>query len=260
MIPKWVFLNIEDIVPKHLIAPQVTDPIDVKPRGLDSTLPRPVFWILSGTRRPGATVMIHQQEQMIGIMKELLGENYVQLEVVGYDLHEDFGRGETSIACKIVDTHSNEVTVIEGRGVGIIDAFFHGLLDHLSRDYPSLQSISVDKFTVTARIGAEQGTHSDAECEVVIGIKNDKGIHFEFETVSRSVTRAGIHATMLAAEYFVNSERAFIEAYKGIKSARDQNRQDMANRYTELMSALVRNTSYSEVIEQIRAEMEIEDS
>ena len=201
--------------------------------------------------------MIHQQDRMMGIMKELLGDKYIHLEVVGYDLHEDFGRGETSIACKIRDTQSNELTVIEGRGVGIIDAFFHGLLDRLSRDYPSLESISVDKFVVTGRISsAVDASRADAVCEVILGIRNDKGIHFEFESESRSVTRAGINVTMLAAEYFVNSERAFIEAYKSREMAREQNRQDMANRYTEVMSQLVRNTSYSEVIEQIRAEFE----
>lgn len=201
--------------------------------------------------------MIHQQDRMMSIMKELLGDKYIHLEVVGYDLHEDFGRGETSIACKIRDTQSNELTVIEGRGVGIIDAFFHGLLGRLSRDYPSLESISVDKFVVTGRISsAVDASHADAVCEVVLGIRNDKGIHFEFESESRSVTRAGINVTMRAAEYFVNSERAFIEAYKSREMAREQNRQDMASRYTEIMSQLVRNTSYSEVIEQIRAEFE----
>jgi hypothetical protein len=203
--------------------------------------------------------MIHQQERITGIMKELLGEKYLKLEVVGYDLHEDFGRGETSIACKIRDTHSDEVTVIEGRGVGIIDAFFHALLDRLSREYPSLQSIQVDKFVVTGNIASAVDTsHADAVCEVVLGIRNDKGIHFEFACESRSVTRAGINCTLLAAEYFVNSERAFIEAYKSHQSARDQSREDMTNRYTEIMSELVRNTSYSEVIEQIRAEIGID--
>ena len=201
--------------------------------------------------------MIHKQARMIGIMKEILGDKYLELEVVGYDLHEDFGRSETKIACKIRDTHSNELTVIEGRGVGIIDAFFHGLLDRLSQDYPSLQTIAVDKFTVTGKIAsAVDSSHADAVCEVVLGIRNDKGIHFEFESESRSVTRAGINVTMLAAEYFVNSERAFIEAYRSQKSAREQNRQDLASRYTEIMSQLVRNTSYSEVIEQIRSTIE----
>jgi len=194
---------------------------------------------------------------MLALMKEVLQDDFLELEVLGYDLHEDFERGQTNIACKIRDMHTGDVSVIEGRGVGIIDAFFHGLLDRMSRDYPSLETISIDKFSVSAKLGsAREQSRADAVCEVVIGIRNDKGNHFEFENESRSVTRAGINSTLLAAEYFVNSERAFVHAYRSLKSSKEQNRQDLVNRYTDLLAQLVRNTSYSEVIEQIREELE----
>ena len=193
---------------------------------------------------------------MLGIMKELLGDSYLHLEVVGYDLHEDFGRGETQIACKITDTSKDEVAMIEGRGVGVIDAFFHGLLQRLSADYPSLETVSLDKFVVNARINRKtRGSHTDAEAEVIIGMRNSYGNHFEFSHVSRSVSRSAIEATLEAAEYFVNAERAFVESYKALKSGRDEGRHDLEKRYTALMAELVRNTSYSKVIEQIREEM-----
>lgn len=199
--------------------------------------------------------MIHEQERILALVKEVLGENYVQLEVIGYDLHEDFGREATRIACTIRDT-PGEVTVIEGSGVGIINAFFHALLDRLSRDYPSLDSISIDKFAVAGKIGSgSESNQGDAMCTVTLGIRNSRGNHFEFDHESRSVTRSSIEATLRAAEYFVNSERAFVEAYKGLKSSRRQNRPDLVHRYTDLMSNLVRNTSYSETIEQIQAEV-----
>lgn len=200
--------------------------------------------------------MIHEQDRMLALMKELLGENFMHLEVVGYDLHEDFTRSETLIACKIKDNRTQDVTTIEGRGVGMIDAFFHGLLDRLSKEYPSLQTIAIDKFSVDGNMGSgREQNRADAMAQVTIGIKNSSGGHFEFNHESRSVTRSGIEATLRAAEYFVNSERAFVATFKALKSSRAQNRNDLVARYTDLMSRLVRNTSYSEVIENIRKEV-----
>ena len=91
---------------------------------------------------------------------------------------------------------------------------------------------------------------------VTVGMSNSSGCHFEFQHESRSVTRSSIEATLLAVEYFVNSECAFIECFRALKSAKEQRRQDLVERYTSLMSELVKNTSYSEVIEQIREEMQ----
>ncbi|MFT7626273.1 MAG: hypothetical protein ACI9WU_005468 [Myxococcota bacterium] len=201
--------------------------------------------------------MIHEQDRMLGLAKEVLGEEFMRLELVGYDLHEDFHREVTRIACKIKDEKTGKVTVIEGVGVGMIDAFFHAMLDTMSEQYPSLDTISIDKFQVTAKIGSgSERNQGDAIASVTIGIRNSSGKHFEFEHESRSVTRSGIEATLRAGEYFVNSEKAFIEAYTARTAAKESNRQDLINRYTALMADLVKNTSYSRVIEQIRSEMD----
>ena len=97
--------------------------------------------------------MIRDQQRMLGLMKELLGDNFLYFDVVGYDLHEDFGRGETQIACKIADNNSGEITVIEGQGVGVIDAFFHGLLNRMAVEYASLGTVELDMFVVNAKLG-----------------------------------------------------------------------------------------------------------
>ena len=200
--------------------------------------------------------MIHRQENTLELVKQLLGDGYEHMEVIHYDLHEDFSREETRISCTIRAT-DGEVTVIEGVGVGIIDAFFCALRGRLSRAYPSLNTISIDKFVVNGKIGSgEEASQGDAIAAVTIGIRNSRGNHFEFEHESRSVTRSSIEATLRAAEYFVNSERAFIEAYKALKWARSENRSDLIGQYTDQMTSLVRNTSYSETIEQIEAELQ----
>ena len=200
--------------------------------------------------------MIHEQARMLELMAELLGPERVRLSVVSYDLHEDFAREDTQITCTIrwVD---GPTAVIEGHGVGPIDAFFNGLLGRLSKDHPSLNSLVIDKFQVLGKLSAgTRKSQSDGLAHAIVGIRNPRGSQFEFESESRSVTRSGIDATLRAAEYFVNSELAFIKAYKSLQHAREQKRQDLVARYTDLMSQLVRNTTYSEVIEQIRADVE----
>lgn len=203
--------------------------------------------------------MIHEQARMSGLTKELLGEDYLHLELLGYDLHEDFDREQANIAVTIRDKQTGEKQVIEGSGVGLIDAFFHALLDAMSGEYPSLETITIDKFLVQAKVGSGAETsQGDALATVTIGISNSMGRHFEFEHESRSVTRSGIKATLTAAEYFVNAERAFVSAYKTLKNARETNRQDLVHQYTAVMAELVKNTSYSDVIEQIKADLDAE--
>ncbi len=201
--------------------------------------------------------MIHEQDRMSAMMGEILGDRLVKLTVVAYDAHEDFSREETRLTCRVKDKTSGEEFAIEGKGVGLIDAFFHGVLARMSQEYPSLQTIAIDKFMVTGKIGGGRAQNrTDAPAEVVLGIRNSQGSHFEFTAESRSVTRSGLEATLRACEYFVNSERAFIEVYRALKASREQNRQDLVSRYTSLMAQLVKNTSYSETIEQIRADLD----
>jgi hypothetical protein len=43
--------------------------------------------------------------------------------------------------------------------------------------------------------------------------------------------------------------------YHALKDARERNRSDLVQRYTNTMAMLVENTSYSEVIDKIRSEI-----
>lgn len=200
--------------------------------------------------------MIHEQARILELIRDLLGNDLFRLSVVSFDLHEDFEREDSRIACTVRYPDSS-TQVIEGQGVGFIDAFFNGLLERLSRDYPSIQTIVIDRFHVASKVspGARR-SGSDALASVTMGIRNSRGSSFEFVSESRSVTRSGIDATLRAAEYFVNSELAFKRAYRALVDARDRRRQDLVAKYTDLMAQLVKNTSYSDVIEQIRADVE----
>ena len=85
-------------------------------------------------------------------------------------------------------------------------------------------------------------------------MRNQKGRDFEFRHSSRSIVGSGIEATLEAAEYFVNSERAFLTMHEALGDARKKNRSDLVEKYTNILAALVENSSYSELVEQRRRE------
>jgi hypothetical protein len=57
-------------------------------------------------------------------------------------------------------------------------------------------------------------------------------------------------------EYFVNAERAFMTLYRSRKDAQERHRSDLVARYTHEMAEVVKSTSYAEVIENIKKELD----
>ncbi|MBI5481079.1 MAG: hypothetical protein HY906_19635 [Deltaproteobacteria bacterium] len=200
--------------------------------------------------------MVNKQERCLALMKEILRERFLDLAMVGYELREDFDASEARIVCRVRDVRTGETQVIEGQGVGIIDAFFHGLKARLAGRYKSLDTIRFSGFTVRGKMDTGRApASSDALAEVTLGIRNSYGAEFAFTHASRSVTRSGLEATLSAAEYFVNSEVAFLAIHDALRDARAKHREDLVTTYTAMLAVLVENTSYSDVLEQKRQEL-----
>ena len=199
---------------------------------------------------------VSEQEKMISLMREILQDDYVELEVESYVLREEVARETCHISCKMRNGHE-EGMVVEGEGVGVIDALFHGLRDRMASQYPSLSSIRFSQFDIHGIIAGheQQGPDLKSEAQATVGIVNSEGKEFVFQSKARSVSQAGVKATMAAAEYFVNSERTFVRLYEILRHYRDEGRTDLVEKYTDLMAQVVRNTSYSEVVERIREEL-----
>ncbi len=197
-----------------------------------------------------------KQERSLALIKEILKDKFLDLAMVGYDVREDFDKDEARIVCRVRDVRTGETQNIEGQGVGIIDAFFHGLKARLADRYKSLEAIRFTGFTVKGHMETGRDPAStDAMAEVTLGVRNSSGAEFAFTHASRSVTRSGLEATLSAAEYFVNSEVAFLTIHDALQDARAKRRDDRVVRYTQMLSTLVENTSYSEVLEQMRKDL-----
>jgi hypothetical protein len=199
---------------------------------------------------------VEHQRDVIKLMRELLGDNYTHLHVNRVLIEEDLEETATSVTCEVTDETSSEKFVIAGKGVGVIDAFFQGMVERFATEYPSLKTIQFNSFSVQARLDTKQGfSGTDAEGEVVLEIINSEGKTFNFIHISRSVIGGGIITTLLGLEYFINSERAFVTIYHAIKDAKERGRSDLVQRYTNMLATLVKNTSYSEVISKLKEEL-----
>lgn len=197
-----------------------------------------------------------RQAEITKLLREVLGEGYTHLHVNRVVIEEDLEQKSTAINCEVTDEATSEAFVIAGKGVGIIDAFFQGMVSRFATEYPSLKTIRFSSFAVQAHLDTKQDyAGSDSEGEVTLQIANSEGKLFRFAHVSRSVTAAAIITTLQGLEYFINSERAFVATYHALKNAKDRNRSDLVQRYTNIMALLVQNTSYSEVISNIREEI-----
>lgn len=194
-----------------------------------------------------------KQQEMISKMKEVLQDEYMNLEVASYTLNENLEEDTCKIQCTLVEEDGTTLTV-EGSGVGAIDAFFAALRDRLADDYPSLKSIRFSEFDIEGLISSDAGPDQTTKAEAVatVGILNSEGKEFVFKATAPSVSRSGMEATLQAAEYFVNSERTYVRLHEILEHYRSEGRTDLVDKYTDLMSQVVENTSYSEVVERIK--------
>ena len=198
-----------------------------------------------------------EQGQMISTMREILQEEYIELGMRSYTVQEDLIGASCHISCELEPfgaAGQGGKMVVEGDGVGTIDALFNALRTTLSADYASLNTIEFSVFEIRGLINAEVAIKSKAEAEATVGILNSEEREFTFRAKAPSVSHAGIMATLKAAEYFINSERTFVKLHNILEHYRSEGRSDLVQKYTTLMAEVVKNTSYSEVVDRIRRE------
>lgn len=199
------------------------------------------------TKRPHAN---------LELIRRVLGTEYLELKIEKLTLEEDFESGRSKVTLQTHDTQDNRL-VVEGEGVGLVDALWLGLLDRYGVEYQSLKSLELASFDVQARLDTKKhhdGT--DAIGEVTLEVRNSEDNLFSFSDASRSISASTARAVVAAVEYFVNAERAFITLYNCRRDAKERQRDDLVTRYTQEIAEVVKSTSYAEVIENVKKELE----
>jgi hypothetical protein len=197
------------------------------------------------------TVTIHEPPHQ-ELIKRVLGANYLELKLGRLAIEE----ADYTTLCKLQVLEGDQSVDVEGKGVGVVDAMFHGMLDRYAREYQSLKTIGLTGFYVAADLETKkvQAGH-DAVGRVTLDIMNSEGRRFTFSDQSRSVTISIARAVLKVTQYFVNAERAFLTLHNARRDALSRNREDLVARYTAEMAQVVESTSYAEVISNIRKEL-----
>lgn len=186
------------------------------------------------------------------LIRRVLGTNYFDLKLVRHSVEE----GDHSTTAKVSLLEGDQAVDVEGKGIGVVDAIYNGLLDRYAREYQSLKTIQLIGFHVAADLGTKKAQAGvDAVGRVTVEVTNSEGRRFTFSDKSRSVTISITRCVLQIVCYFVNAERAFVMLHNARRDAAARGREDLVSRYTAEMAEVVESTSYAEVIANIRKEL-----
>ena len=186
------------------------------------------------------------------LIRRILGTNFFELKLVRHAMEE----GDHSTTAKITVLEGEQQVEVEGKGVGVVDAVWNGLVDRYAREYQSLKTIQLIGFNVGAELETKKAQAGvDAVGRVTLEVANSEGRRFTFSDKSRSVTISITRTVIAVIGYFVNAERAFVTLHNARRDALSRGREDLVARYTAEMAEVVESTSYAEVIANIRKEL-----
>lgn len=186
------------------------------------------------------------------LIRRVLGGNSLELRLVRHTIEE----GDHTSTAKIHLLEGEQAVEVDGKGIGVVDAIYSGLLDRYAREYQSLKTIQLTGFQVAAELETKKGQAGvDAVGRVTIEVTNSEGRRFTFSDKSRSVTISITRSVMAVVCYFVNAERAFVTLHNARRDAAARGREDLVSRYTAEMAEVVESTSYAEVIANIKKEL-----
>ena len=177
------------------------------------------------------------------LAREILHENYRFFDVEKLELEED----PTSVSVKVrLRRHpENDVIDVEGQGVGLVDAFFNGVLKAWADEFQSLKTISLTDFSIGSGFDGAKGRRFDALAVATLRVRNAHGVECAFERKTTSVTRSCLLVALDALTFFINAERAYVQLQLAMKDATERRRSDLVDRYRQQMSTVVLATSYA---------------
>lgn len=194
-----------------------------------------------------------KKEAIEQLIATVLDGTELHLRADSYTLEENFESGRAKVTCEVHNQRTGAQATIAGEGVGLIDAFFNGIITQYSAEFPSLKTIRFAYFGVKADLNSsKQGARTDSPAEVSLTIANSDGKTYRFTGNSPSITRSSIDVVLQGVEFFINSERAYTAVYAALQHARKANRPDSVAIYTSQLATLVEATSYSSVLEQLK--------
>lgn len=187
------------------------------------------------------------------VVHEVLGDIYFNFAKQHLALDENFDLNKAKVTANLLQIVGDQQApvLVEGEGVGLVDAFFDGMLKTFAREYSSLSSISIVDFQINIKFKNNSGRKSDALAVGSLTVKNSEDFAYVFSSATPSVSRTSIGVVLEAVRFFINSERAYVQLYIALEDAKKRGRFDLIERYQNQMSILVQATSYREIVERL---------
>ena len=189
------------------------------------------------------------QRHIENIIKEVLGEEYINLFITNFVLSENDEQQISNIFCDIKFSNEWKDEQIEGHGTGAVNALVNGMMKTFSQKFFSLEQVELDDFAVRVKFASNRRS-TDAPVEIKLALRNQRNQRIYFHATSRSMVIAAVSVIRKAFEYLINAERAILQLREDIAYATLRNRQDLASKYTKQMTELVRILSYENAIKK----------
>lgn len=188
------------------------------------------------------------------MVKELLSDRYRTFFVDRLVVRESRASETTDVECTLVVGGDSEHN-ISGAGLGVLDALFNAIVQHVVGDCSSLRNISVESFQVQTdkedlrefRKNARSTAAAVETCLIIDNGFDTNSRLVPFRSKSRSVLAATVAVVTEAIEYFVNSEIAVLYLKELIDDSKKRNRFDLTETYISKLSDLMSNTSYEQI-------------
>lgn len=189
-------------------------------------------------------------EQVRFLTKEILGDGFVSINVVGIKFLENFETNQAQLDAKVVEISfaKPKKKAIHGEGVGLVDACFDAMIKCYESEYCSLDTISIVEFTLSSNVERASKRKSDAHVTGVLRITNSANYEYTFLCTTPSISHSSIAVVQEAVAFFINAELAYTRMYYALKDAKDRGRHDLIDRYQNHMATLVHATSYEKLV------------
>jgi len=187
-----------------------------------------------------------EQTKINKIVLDVLNDKYTTLQISNFTLKEDLENDKSLVSCEL--TLGKEKYLLEGQGSGVVDALFCTTIKELSIQFPSLNNIHLVDFVMKVK-PEKRGFGSGGFVSIDLAVRNGRGKKIHFLHKARSIIGAVIQVVQKCLEYFINSELAVVRLKKCLQSAKKRNRIDLKEKYTLMMTELVKNMPYTKIIE-----------
>jgi hypothetical protein len=191
-------------------------------------------------------MMAVKQIQVNALMRDVLGDEYLTLELRCPVIEEDLELGRATVAATLLDSRGGAARIIRGEGPDLARAAFGAVMGAFVGEFPSLTGLRFRSLAHDEAPGFGSGpSASDSQVTAHLAVDNAAGNTFRFEASSGSAAGACLQVSLTAIEYFFNSERAYFRVRMFLDEAKAKARPDLIGRYTWMLAQLVQNSTYT---------------